>query len=260
MASKHFQNKGRCEWWSIHMEGWQRSGLSQRRYCAQHRLTETTFLRWRKALMNEKALQTKAELLREEQRERRRKRHIRLSTDMRSKAVQAYWAMHVEAMTWAGMSAQAYAKAHHLSLHSLKRWRSLFEVGDVEIDWRTHLHPSARPLLGDSLKDITKALPADLRLTSATEEALAANNGGAASSARKKSSRSCWRASSPERRLVEWRGLAASPRECSSAGGRSSALVETKRPNGRRWSWTADHPIGHQDQFCCKDFCRRPAE
>jgi Transposase len=171
VASKHFQNKGRCEWWSIHMEAWQRSGLSQRRYCAQHRLTETTFLRWRKALMNEKALQTKAELLREEQRERRRKRHIRLSTDMRSKAVQAYWAMHVEAMTWAGMSAQAYAKAHHLSLHSLKRWRSLFEVGDVEIDWRTHLHPSARPLLGDSLKDITKALPADLRLTSATEEA-----------------------------------------------------------------------------------------
>jgi hypothetical protein len=171
VASKHFQNNGRCEWWSIHMEAWQRSGLSQRRYCAQHRLTETTFLRWRKALMNEKALQTKAELLREEQRERRRKRHIRLSTDMRSKAVQAYWAMHVEAMTWAGMSAQAYAKAHHLSLHSLKRWRSLFEVGDVEIDWRTHLHPSARPLLGDSLKDITKALPADLRLTSATEEA-----------------------------------------------------------------------------------------
>ena len=242
------------------MEAWRRSGLSQRRYCAQHRLTETTFLRWRKALMNEKALQTKAELLREEQRERRRKRHTRLSTDMRSKAVQAYWAMHVEAVTWAGMSAQAYAKAHHLSLHSLKRWRSLFEVGDVEIDWRTHLHPSARPLLGDSLKDITKALPADLRLTSATERPLAANNRGAASSARKKSSRSCWRASSPERRLVEWRGLAASPRECSSAGGRSSALAETKRPNGRRWSWTADHPIGHQDQFCCKDFCRRPAE
>jgi hypothetical protein len=228
VASKRFQNKGRCEWWSIHMEAWQRSGLSQRRYCAQHRLTETTFLRWRKALMNEKALQTKAELLREEQRERRRKRHIRLSTDMPSKAVQAYWAMHVEAMTWAGMSAQAYAKAHHLSLHSLKRWRSLFEVGDVEIDWRTHLHPSARPLLGDSLKDITKALPADLRLTSATEEALAANNGAAAGV------------------LFRWRAELGFSRD--------------RRPNGRRWSWIADHPIGHQDQFCCKDFCRRPAE
>ena len=153
------------------MEAWQRSGVSQPRYCAQHRLTETTFLRWRKALMNEKALQTKAELLREEQRERRRKRQICLSADMRSKAVQAYWAMHVEAMTWAGMSAQAYAKAHRLSLHSLKRWRSLFEVGDVEIDWRTHLHPSARALLSDSPKDITKASRADFGLTSATEEA-----------------------------------------------------------------------------------------
>ena len=260
MASKHFQNKGRCEWWSIHMEAWQRSGLSQRRYCAQHRLTETTFLRWRKALMNENALQTKAELLREEQRERQRKRHIRLSTDMRSKAVQAYWAMHVEAMTWAGMSAQAYAKAHRLSLHSLKRWRSLFEVGDVEIDCRTHLHPSARPLLGDSLKDITKALPAGLRLTSATEEAPGREQRRRRKFSAEEKLAIVLESGSPERRLVVWRGLAASPRECSSAGGRSSALAETKRPNGRRWSWTADDPIGHQDQFCCKDFCRRPAE
>jgi hypothetical protein len=46
---------------------------------------------------------------------------------MRSKAVQAFWAMHVEAMTWCGMSAESYAKAHHLSLHSLTRWRGLLE-------------------------------------------------------------------------------------------------------------------------------------
>jgi transposase-like protein len=151
------------------MEAWQRSGLSQRRYCAQHRLTETTFLRWRKALTNEKASQTKAELLREEQRERRRKRQIRLSTDVRSKAVQAYWAMHVEAMTWAGMSAQAYAKAHRLSSHSLKRWRSLFEVGDVDIDWRTHLHPSARPPISTSAKGSANDCVAESGLTAATD-------------------------------------------------------------------------------------------
>ena len=27
---KHFQNQARREWWSIHIEAWQRSGLSQR--------------------------------------------------------------------------------------------------------------------------------------------------------------------------------------------------------------------------------------
>jgi hypothetical protein len=98
VGPKHFQNKARREWWSIHVEAWQRSGPSQRRYCAQHRLTETTFTRWRKVLTDAKALQTTAELLREERRQRRRKRQIRLSSDMRSKAVQAFWAMHVEAM------------------------------------------------------------------------------------------------------------------------------------------------------------------
>jgi hypothetical protein len=44
--------------------------------------------------------------------------------------------MHVEAMTWCGMSAQTYAKAHRLSLYSLKRWR---EAAEVQIDWQTHL-------------------------------------------------------------------------------------------------------------------------
>ena len=119
--------------------------------------------------MNEKALQTKAELLREEQRDRQHQRHNRLSADMRSKAVQAYWAMHVEAMTWAGMSAQAYAKAHRLSLHSLKRWRDLLESGDVEVDWRAHLHPSARPPISTSAKGSANDCVAESGLTAATD-------------------------------------------------------------------------------------------
>lgn len=174
MGSKHFQNKARREWWSIHIEAWQRSGLSQRCYCVQQRLTEKTFIRWRTVLTDAKALQTKAELLREERRERRRKRHIRLSSDMRSKAVQAFWAMHIEAMTWCGMSAQSYAKAHRLSLHSLKRWRGLFEAGEVQIDWRAHLHPSALPHIStsasDSTNDVTKASQVGEGLTNASDE------------------------------------------------------------------------------------------
>lgn len=125
-------------------------------------------------LTDARAQQSKAELLREKRRERRRKRHIRLSSDMRSKAVQAFWAMHVEAMTWCGMSAQIYAKAHRLSLHSLKRWRGLLEAGELQIDWRTHLHPGALPQISsaasDSTKDVTKASKVCERLTNASDE------------------------------------------------------------------------------------------
>jgi transposase-like protein len=165
VGPKHFQNAARREWWSIHIEAWQRSGLSQRRYCAQHRLTETTFTRWRKALGAAKAQQIKAEILLEERRERRRKRRIRLSTGMRSKAVQAFWAMHVEAMTWCGMSALAYAKAHGLSEHSLRRWRNLLDAGEVQIDWRAHLHPSALPQISTSASSAAKESDVENGLT-----------------------------------------------------------------------------------------------
>lgn len=55
----------------------------------------------------------------------------RLSADGRSKAVQAFWALHVEAMIWGGMSVCHYATVHRLSEHSLREWRALIEAGDV---------------------------------------------------------------------------------------------------------------------------------
>lgn len=42
---------------------------------------------------------------------------------------------------------QAYVRAHGISQHTLRRWRDLIDANEVEIDWRTHLHPVARPLL-----------------------------------------------------------------------------------------------------------------
>jgi hypothetical protein len=36
-----------------------------------------------------------------------------------------------------------YANAHNLSLVGLRRWRDLLDSGEVEIDWRAYLHPSA---------------------------------------------------------------------------------------------------------------------
>jgi hypothetical protein len=91
VASKHFQNPGRREWWSIHIEAWQRSGLSRERYCRSHRLDVGTFARWLIAVGDAKALQHQV-------RSKRKCRTSKLSTSKRLVAVQAFWAMHVEAL------------------------------------------------------------------------------------------------------------------------------------------------------------------
>ena len=161
MNLRHFQNKARQSWWLIHIEAWRQSGSSLTNYCRQHGLTTTTFDRWLKYLAGKEAARKQAEYqaeLRRQQRreaqEKRRKRRARfrfgVSTDVRNRAVQAFWAMHVEAMNWSGMSVREYAAALHLSPTSLRKWRDRLDDGEVDIDWRAHLHPSARPVAGTS--------------------------------------------------------------------------------------------------------------
>ena len=138
MGLKHFENAARRAWWSVHIEAWRRSGLSRKRYCQKHRLDVGTFGRWLAVIGDAIVLQHQA-------RSPRKSRTSRLCTSKRSIAVQAFWAMHVEAMTWSGLTATHYAAAHRISAISLQRWRDLLESGEVEVDWRAHLHPSARP-------------------------------------------------------------------------------------------------------------------
>jgi transposase-like protein len=69
---------------------------------------------------------------------------------MRNRALQAFWATHVEALNWSGMGVREYAAALHLSPTSLRKWRDRLDDGEVNIDWRAHLHPSARPVVGTS--------------------------------------------------------------------------------------------------------------
>jgi hypothetical protein len=75
VGPKHFQNKARREWWSIHIEAWQRGGVSRRAYCCRHRLDVNTFARWLKALAGEesarKLTEYQAELHRVKRREER---------------------------------------------------------------------------------------------------------------------------------------------------------------------------------------------
>ena len=172
MGPKHFQNKARREWWSIHIEAWQRSGLSQRRYCRMHRLTDTTFTRWLRAITDAETAKFCAqnakilvETERDERRKQRRGRPLKLSWDKRSQAAQAFWAMHVETLNWSGMTLTHYATATKISRSSLRRWRDLIDGGEVAIDWRAQLHPSARPKISSDVSSAAKERSAETVLT-----------------------------------------------------------------------------------------------
>jgi len=163
MNLRHFENTARRSYWAVHIEAWQRSGLTRTEYCRRHRLTKDTLDRWLKYFAGvdaaRKHAEYQAELRRQtrlEEKDKRQKKRARLrygiNTDIRNRAVQAFWAMHVEAMNWSGMGVREYAAALYLSPYTLRRWRDRLEDHEVEIDWRAHLHPSARPVVGTSAK------------------------------------------------------------------------------------------------------------
>jgi len=116
------------------------------------------------------------ELRREERRrqrgkngKRRQKRRYAVSTDIRSRAIQAFWAMDVEAMNWSGMGVREYAASFQLSPTSLRKWRDRFENAEVEIDWRAHLHPSARPKISTGASSAAKECSPENDLTAARD-------------------------------------------------------------------------------------------
>ena len=132
MASRSWE-KAHSPYWSLHVEAWRQSGMDRAVYCRQHGLSIKTFGRWMKHLISKEEARKHAEYLlelrREERRQqrvkngkRRQKRRYAVSTDIRSRAIQAFWAMHVEAMNWSGMAVREYAAA--LRRHSGQRTRS----------------------------------------------------------------------------------------------------------------------------------------
>ena len=121
MASRSWE-KAHSPYWSLHVEAWHQSGMDLTVYCRQHGLSIKTFGRWMKHLISKEEARKHAEYLlelrREERRQqrgkngkRRQKRRYAVSTDIRSRAIQAFWAMHVEAMNWSGMAVREYAAA-----------------------------------------------------------------------------------------------------------------------------------------------------
>ena len=164
MNLKRFENTAHRSFWLVHIEAWQRSGLTRTAYCRQHRVSKHTLDGWLKHLAGEDAARKHAEYqaelrrqqkleIREKRRKIRARRRFGVSTEERNRALQAFWAMHVEAMNWSGMGVREYAAGLHISPTSLRIWRDRLDEGEVEIDWRAHLHPSARPVVGTSAKE-----------------------------------------------------------------------------------------------------------
>jgi hypothetical protein len=110
----------------------------RRRGGREHRLSQNTFRRWAKALAEAGVLQA------ERVRKRRARRPIRKGMN-RSRALIAFRTMHVEALQWSGVTAGESARAHHLSVESLRHWRKQLDDDPAGLDWRQKLHPSARP-------------------------------------------------------------------------------------------------------------------
>jgi desulfoferrodoxin (superoxide reductase-like protein) len=54
VGSRHFDSPGKREGWSVHVEAWQRSGLTQIKYCNIHGLKRGTIARWMNELADAK--------------------------------------------------------------------------------------------------------------------------------------------------------------------------------------------------------------
>lgn len=147
MATK--RSAAKLSWWSLHVTAWRASGVAETRYCLDHGLRRKSFMRWLKVLNDLES--GKARRL-----QRRKRSRMPVATSRRNQAVQAFWAMHVEALQWSNLSVRVYAEGHRLSVGRLYHWRELIGNGAVEFDWRSMLHPSARPSISTSIRPSAK--------------------------------------------------------------------------------------------------------
>jgi transposase-like protein len=164
VGARYFEHKARRAWWATHLDAWRRSGVTRTEYCRLHRLTKSTFDRWLSALNS-------LEPAREEARKRRKRTREPVSGDKRNKAVQAFWAMHVEALNWSGVSAKDYAAAHHISVYSLRTWRARLDAAPLQVDWRARLHPNVRATISSGASSAANEQLVENGLTDATSVA-----------------------------------------------------------------------------------------
>ena len=72
-------------------------------------------------------------------------------------------------MNCSGMAVREYAASLQLSPTSLRKWRDRFENAEMEIDWRAHLHPSARLRISSGASSAAKKCSPESDLTAARD-------------------------------------------------------------------------------------------
>ena len=132
--NRYCEGEAPRSYWSVHVEACQQSKLSKRKYCSEHGLSVVSVDRWLEHLVSAEAMELRAELPREERRKKPLRSYLPVKRLWRNKAAQAFWAMHVEALTWSGTSARSYAMSHGVSPSSLKKWMKRIEDEGLEID------------------------------------------------------------------------------------------------------------------------------
>lgn len=101
------------------------SGMARADYCRRHGLSTETFERWMKHLISKEEAREHAKPLQDSRRREQRRQQGKsgkrsqrprysVRTDTHSRALQAFWAMHVEAMNWSGMGVREYASGLRL--------------------------------------------------------------------------------------------------------------------------------------------------
>jgi len=99
------------------------------------------------------------ELARIRAREQRKRIREPMSKDMGNKAVQAFWAMHIEALNWSGLTAKAYAEAHRILINSLGTWRTRLDTDLLQVD-SGRPHPKRPQEMLAALLSTTRSVPA----------------------------------------------------------------------------------------------------
>lgn len=127
-------------------------------YCRRRDLSITAFELWTRHLVSADDLRKRAEKLQNLHRKKAARSRKKVPPKRPKRplatagaptaalvALRSFWSMHVKAMNWSGMGHAEYAAALGLSPHTLQIWRNRLEESGDEMDWRSLLHPSARP-------------------------------------------------------------------------------------------------------------------
>lgn len=126
-ATQTLREQSGREWRSLHIEAQLRNDLGIRKILPTAlSLTENTFRRWLKRLAEEAVLKLEKQEgdcavsapppeEREKARRKQNQRRFTVSSEVRNRASQAFWAMPVEAPNWSGMGLCTYAAAMQLS-------------------------------------------------------------------------------------------------------------------------------------------------